>query len=76
MLTIPIEDAVYGYSQFLMIIYFFKMFQGKGVQDTLTCKAPSSSEGVYYFVKESRSIGFHCIHHFKECKVVNTIEIS
>jgi len=35
MLTIPIEDAVYGYSQFLMVIYFFKMFQGKRVQDTL-----------------------------------------
>src|SRR6187455_1763154 len=30
MLTIPIEDAVYGYSQFLMVIYFFKMFQGNG----------------------------------------------
>ncbi|HSD09070.1 lycopene cyclase domain-containing protein [Flavobacterium sp.] len=27
MLTIPIEDAVYGYSQFLLVIYFFKMFQ-------------------------------------------------
>lgn len=29
MLTIPIEDAVYGYSQFLWGIYFFKMFQKK-----------------------------------------------
>lgn len=27
MLTIPIEDAVYGYSQFLLNIYFFKLFQ-------------------------------------------------
>lgn len=27
MLTIPVEDAVYGYSQFLWIIYFFKKFQ-------------------------------------------------
>ncbi|WP_199141636.1 lycopene cyclase domain-containing protein [Pedobacter sp. ASV12] len=27
MLTIPIEDAVYGYTQFLLILYFFKMFQ-------------------------------------------------
>lgn len=27
MLTIPIEDAVYGYSQFLWILYFFKRFQ-------------------------------------------------
>lgn len=27
MLTIPVEDAVYGYSQFLLVIYFFKMFQ-------------------------------------------------
>lgn len=26
-LTIPIEDAVYGYSQFLLNIYFFKLFQ-------------------------------------------------
>lgn len=25
--TIPIEDAVYGYSQFLLNIYFFKLFQ-------------------------------------------------
>lgn len=29
MLTIPIEDAVYGYSQFLLNIYFFKLFQKK-----------------------------------------------
>lgn len=27
LLTIPIEDAVYGYSQFLLNIYFFKLFQ-------------------------------------------------
>ena len=27
LLTIPIEDAVYGYTQFLLVIYFFKMFQ-------------------------------------------------
>ncbi|MFA5556367.1 MAG: lycopene cyclase domain-containing protein [Flavobacteriaceae bacterium] len=27
MLTIPIEDAVYGYTQFLLGIYFFKRFQ-------------------------------------------------
>lgn len=26
-LTIPIEDAVYGYAQFLLNIYFFKLFQ-------------------------------------------------
>lgn len=26
MLTIPIEDAVYGYSQFLLVLYFFKIF--------------------------------------------------
>lgn len=25
--TIPIEDAVYGYSQFLLVLYFFKKFQ-------------------------------------------------
>lgn len=29
LLTIPIEDAVYGYSQFLWVIYFFKIFQKK-----------------------------------------------
>jgi lycopene cyclase domain-containing protein len=29
MLTIPVEDAVYGYSQFLLVIYFFKLFQKK-----------------------------------------------
>lgn len=27
MLTIPVEDAVYGYSQFLWVIYFFKKFE-------------------------------------------------
>jgi lycopene cyclase domain-containing protein len=29
--TIPIEDAVYGYSQFLLVIYFFKIFQKKNL---------------------------------------------
>lgn len=29
MFTIPIEDAVYGYTQFLLVIYFFKRFQKK-----------------------------------------------
>lgn len=27
LLTIPIEDAVYGYSQFLLVLYFFKQFK-------------------------------------------------
>jgi len=27
MMTIPIEDAVYGYTQFLLLIYFFKTFK-------------------------------------------------
>jgi lycopene cyclase domain-containing protein len=27
MFTIPVEDAVYGYSQFLLNIYFFKFLQ-------------------------------------------------
>lgn len=27
MLTIPIEDAVYGYTQFLLVLYFFKKFK-------------------------------------------------
>lgn len=31
MLTIPIEDAVYGYTQFLLVLYFFKRF--KNTQD-------------------------------------------
>ncbi len=26
-ITIPIEDAVYGYTQFLLVIYFFEMFR-------------------------------------------------
>lgn len=26
-LTIPLEDAVYGYAQFLWVLYFFKLFQ-------------------------------------------------
>lgn len=29
MFTIPVEDAVYGYTQFLLILYFFKYFQRK-----------------------------------------------
>lgn len=33
MLTIPIEDAVYGYTQFLLLIYCFKMFQKKLVYE-------------------------------------------
>lgn len=31
MLTIPIEDAVYGYTQFLLGLYFFKKFQNRNV---------------------------------------------
>lgn len=27
MLTIPVEDAVYGYTQFLLVLYFFKQFK-------------------------------------------------
>lgn len=26
-LTIPVEDAVYGYAQFLLVLYFFKLFK-------------------------------------------------
>nr|WP_288809449.1 lycopene cyclase domain-containing protein [uncultured Sphingobacterium sp.] len=33
-LTIPIEDAVYGYSQFLLVLYFFKNFQNKQSEQT------------------------------------------
>lgn len=32
-LTIPIEDAVYGYTQFLWVLYFFKKFQIKHDDD-------------------------------------------
>lgn len=28
MLSIPVEDAVYGYTQFLLVLYFFKRFKG------------------------------------------------
>ena len=31
MLTIPIEDAVYGYSQFMLNIYFFTLFKKKKI---------------------------------------------
>ena len=34
MLTIPVEDAVYGYSQFLLNIYFFKLFQNRFASKT------------------------------------------
>lgn len=30
--TIPIEDAVYGYTQFLLVLYFFKKFSGKSLK--------------------------------------------
>ncbi|SKB65110.1 lycopene cyclase domain-containing protein [Soonwooa buanensis] len=32
MLTIPVEDAVYGYTQFLLVLYFFKKFSGKSLK--------------------------------------------
>ena len=32
MLTIPVEDAVYGYAQFLLVLYFFKLFQHKNYE--------------------------------------------
>lgn len=32
--TIPIEDAVYGYTQFLLVLYFFKQFQRKAALST------------------------------------------
>lgn len=31
-LTIPIEDAVYGYTQFLLVLYFFKVFDRKSTK--------------------------------------------
>ncbi|UUV22004.1 lycopene cyclase domain-containing protein [Paenimyroides aestuarii] len=33
MLTIPVEDAVYGYAQFLLVLYFFKIFQKKPIHE-------------------------------------------
>ncbi|MBS1592365.1 MAG: lycopene cyclase domain-containing protein [Bacteroidetes bacterium] len=35
-LTIPIEDAVYGYTQFLWVLYFFKKFQKVEHQKQIT----------------------------------------
>lgn len=35
LLTIPIEDAVYGYAQFLLNLYFFKLFQKDTAHSTL-----------------------------------------
>ena len=29
MLTIPVEDMVYGYTQFMLIIFFFKLFKSR-----------------------------------------------
>lgn len=29
MVTIPVEDAVYGYTQFLLVLFFFKKFKNK-----------------------------------------------
>ncbi|RPD42971.1 lycopene cyclase domain-containing protein [Chitinophaga barathri] len=34
MLTIPIEDAAYGYVQFLLVIYLFKLFKGEEVNNS------------------------------------------
>lgn len=33
MLTIPVEDAVYGYTQFLLVLYFFKRFKRNTNED-------------------------------------------
>lgn len=35
MLTIPVEDAVYGYVLFLLVLYFFKILQRKEVAPTV-----------------------------------------
>ena len=32
MITIPIEDAVYGYTQFLLVLYFFKLFSKNKIE--------------------------------------------
>lgn len=42
MLTIPVEDAVYGYTQFLLVLYFFHMFQQ---EKPYKIKQQSSPEG-------------------------------
>ncbi|WP_286777027.1 lycopene cyclase domain-containing protein [Sphingobacterium sp. UBA2074] len=34
-LTIPVEDAVYGYTQFLWVLYFFKKFQSMPLKSNL-----------------------------------------
>ena len=31
-ITIPIEDAVYGYTQFLLVLYFFKLFSKNKIE--------------------------------------------
>ncbi len=32
MWSIPVEDAVYGYAQFLLVLYFFKLFQSENTR--------------------------------------------
>lgn len=43
-LTIPVEDAVYGYTQFLLVLYFFKKFKanhsGKQKLEYQQCSVP------------------------------------
>lgn len=36
MLSIPIEDFFYGYAQFFLILYFFKLFSNERTKNTLT----------------------------------------
>jgi lycopene cyclase domain-containing protein len=36
-ITIPIEDAVYGYTQFLLLIYFYKYFDARRLPITASC---------------------------------------
>lgn len=52
MFTIPIEDAVYGYTQFLLVIYFFKRFQKKSV---------ATAENTEYSMesKKSKKLAIH-----------------
>lgn len=36
MLTIPVEDAIYGYTQFLFVVYFFKQFEQKKIKTNIS----------------------------------------
>jgi lycopene cyclase domain-containing protein len=59
--TIPVEDAVYGYTQFLLVLYFFKKFK------TTRNESKNENFSARFFYWISRSFELLCLYSQK-CK--------